>query len=320
MRVTMDDLLPLLARHGLLIVFAAVLLARAGAPVPGGPVLVVAGALAAQGRLPMAAVVALSLVANVLGDAVWFVGGRRHGYRVMRLLCRISLSPDTCVRQSEGLFTRWGGVSLVAAKFVPGVSVIAAPMAGALQMSWRRFVAWDLAGGLAWTALYLGAGIVFRTQVQDVLAILADAGTKAAIGLALLAAVVLGGRWLQRRAARLGRSADLIGPEALHDMMAAGPGPTILDMRGALARQAAGMVPGALAAELADLPRLAAQLRPGEVVVYCNCPNEVTALKAAALLRKLGVPGVRVLVGGYDGWQAMQAERETAAQSVAQPA
>ena len=162
----MDEIVELLLRHGPWLVFAVTFLSRAGAPLPAGPVLLVAGGLGALGQLSLPATAVLSLVANVLGDALWYLGGRRYGYRVLRLLCRISISPDTCVRQSEGMFERWAGWSLVAAKFVPGVSVVAAPMAGALKMSWRRFVAWDLAGAACWTAVYVTLGYLLRRQVS----------------------------------------------------------------------------------------------------------------------------------------------------------
>src|SRR4030095_7712848 len=97
---------------------------------------------------------------------IWFQAGRRHGHRVLRLLCRISLSPDTCVRSSESLITRWGGGSLIAAKFLPGISVVAAPMAGALGMSLRRFVSFELIAGALWTAAFMGLGMLFSNQVQ----------------------------------------------------------------------------------------------------------------------------------------------------------
>ena len=109
----MNDLVPLLLKHGPLLVFVVTLAARAGAPLPAAPLLVVAGGLGALGQIPLALTAGLSLLANLLGDIVWFVAGRKLGYRVLRVLCRISLSPDTCVRQSEDLFGRWGGVSLV---------------------------------------------------------------------------------------------------------------------------------------------------------------------------------------------------------------
>ena len=128
----MHDLVALLLAHGALIVFAVTLAARIGAPVPASPLLVVAGSLVEAGQISLAAVLAVSIAANVIGDGIWFGAGRRYGYQVLKLLCRISMSPDSCVRQSESFITRWGGSSLIAAKFVPGVSVVAAPMSGAL--------------------------------------------------------------------------------------------------------------------------------------------------------------------------------------------
>ena len=131
----MNDFVPLLASQGAALVFAATLATRLGAPVPAVPFLVVAGGLTVGGQLSVVAVVLAAVLGNILGDGVWFLAGRRWGYRVMRLLCRISLSPDSCVRRSESILGRWGGWSLIAAKFVPGVSVVAPPMAGALGMS-----------------------------------------------------------------------------------------------------------------------------------------------------------------------------------------
>ena len=156
----MDTLLALAAQHGVLLVFAATFAARLGLPVPAAPVLVMAGALGMAGASGQITVIAGAIVANLLGDAVWFVAGRRHGYRVMRVLCRLSLSPDSCVRQSENFIARWGGGALVAAKFVPGVSTIAAPMAGALGMSTARFLAFDTVGAALWTTVFLALGIV----------------------------------------------------------------------------------------------------------------------------------------------------------------
>jgi membrane protein DedA with SNARE-associated domain len=182
----MDDLVPLLLRHGPLLVFVVTLAARAGAPLPAAPLLVVAGGLGALGQMPLGVTIGLSLLANLLGDVVWFVAGRVLGYRVLRLLCRVSLSPDSCVRQSEDLFGRWGGLSLVAAKFVPGVSVIAAPMAGALRMTWTGFLAWNVVAAATWTAVYMGLGALFRFEITRALAVLADAGVKALFVIAAL--------------------------------------------------------------------------------------------------------------------------------------
>jgi membrane protein DedA with SNARE-associated domain/rhodanese-related sulfurtransferase len=303
----MQFLVDLLLQHGAALVFVVTLLARAGAPFPAGPMLVIAGALGALGQLSLLLTVLLSLLANLLGDVVWYVGGRRYGYRVMQLLCKVSLSPDTCVRQSEGLFGRWGGLSLVAAKFVPGVSVIAAPMAGALRMPWRSFIAWDLGAALVWTGLYMALGALFRTEVSAVLEVLADAGTKALVALVVLVAAAIAWRWFKRRQ-QLGQlDVPRISVVELADAMAHEQAPVIVDVRGSVAREAAAPLPGALSVGLNELATLQSQLgKDTELVVYCNCPNDVSALKAASLLAGMGFSRVRVLAGGHEAWQRAQ--------------
>src|SRR4051794_37861288 len=101
----MGEIDALLIQHGMAVVFGVTLIARIGAPVPAAPLLVVAGGLAVAGQAPLLGMFVLAVIANVLGDAVWFFAGRHYGHRVMRLLCRISLSPDSCVRQSEAIIT-----------------------------------------------------------------------------------------------------------------------------------------------------------------------------------------------------------------------
>src|SRR5206468_273275 len=145
----------------------------------------VAGGLAATGRVSLTLALAVATAANVLGDAVWYLAGRRFGHRVMSLLCRVSLSPDSCVRQSETLVTRWGASSLVAAKFVPGVSRVVAPMAGALGMPLRRFIAYDAVAGAIWVGLFLALGVAFHQQIQRLLTAMVNAGIAAVILLAL---------------------------------------------------------------------------------------------------------------------------------------
>jgi membrane protein DedA with SNARE-associated domain/rhodanese-related sulfurtransferase len=308
-----DEIVELLLNHGPLLVFGVTLLSRAGAPLPAGPVLVVAGGLGALGQISLAATAVLSLLANLLGDLVWFVGGRKYGYRVLRTLCRVSLSPDTCVRQSEGMFERWAGWSLVAAKFVPGVSVVAAPMAGALKMSWRRFVGWDLAAAAVWTAVYLAVGILLRTQVREVLTLMTDMGTKALIALGVLVVLALALRFIRRRSSLGSKDIERITPQQLQTLIAGGMSPVIFDVRAPIAREATGMLPGAIAIGLQEIAARGRELpRDAHVVVYCNCPNDVSALKAAGLLARLG-NHVEVLRGGHDAWAALTVEQELAA-------
>jgi membrane protein DedA with SNARE-associated domain/rhodanese-related sulfurtransferase len=304
-----DEIVELLLNHGPSLVFVVTLLSRAGAPLPAGPMLVVAGGLGALGQMSLAVTAVLSLAANLLGDAIWFLGGRKYGYRVLRMLCRISLSPDTCVRQSEGMFERWAGWSLIAAKFVPGVSVVAAPMAGALKMSWRRFVAWDLAAAAVWTTAYMALGFLLRTQVREVLEVMAGMGTKALFVVAVVAALALGLRFLRRRSSLGGPDIERITPEQLRTLITGGMSPLVFDVRAPVARQATGMVPGAVPIDLHEISAGSRPLpRDAHVVVYCNCPNDVSAVKAAGLLARRG-NHVQVLRGGHDAWMAMTVDK-----------
>lgn len=303
----MNTLITWLTLHGVPIVFAVTLAARIGAPVPAAPLLVVAGGLSAGGQLSAPAVLAAALLANLLGDLVWFVAGRRHGYRILRVLCRISLSPDQCVRQSESLIMRWGGVSLIAAKFVPGVSVVAAPMAGAMAMPWRHFLAFGLAAAGVWSLLFLGLGVVFHLQIQQVLDAMASAGTVALPALVLVVFALVAWRfWRRRRALRDDVAMPRVSVSELRGLLERGDAPVIVDVRTHAGLQADGRrIPGALHVPLEQLQRFAAELPSGrEVVVYCNCPNDASAVQAARLLLGQGVTRVRPLSGGFDAWFA----------------
>ena len=313
----MDTLLALAAQHGPLLVIAATFLARLGLPVPAAPVLVMTGALG-MGPVAQLTLVVGAIVANLLGDAVWFVAGRRYGYRVMRVLCRLSLSPDSCVRQSENFIARWGGSALVAAKFVPGVSTIAAPMAGALGMSTARFLAFDTVGAALWTFGFLGLGIVFRRQLQALLETLAEVGLlTGGVALALFA-VYLGVRWVRRRGVLLALAMPRLSVTELRAMLDAGAMPTVVDVRSATSvRLDPRRVPGAIAIELREIGRRAGELRKDfAVVLYCNCPNEVSAAQAARVLAGAGFADTRLLEGGLDAWAAAGAPLETHADPI----
>lgn len=303
---SVNTLIDLLLLHGALLVFGATLLARVGAPVPAAPLMVVAGGLSVAGGPSLVMAFVVAVVANVLGDAVWFWAGRAYGGRVLGLLCRFSLSPDSCVRQSESLIARWGGSSLVAAKFVPGVSVVAAPMAGAVGMSVPRFLAFDALGGAAWSALFLGLGVVFTDQIQELLAAMANAGAIAVAALALAVLGFVAWRWWRRR--RFLRAAALprIEADELQTLIDRGAAPVIIDVRSAAAAQLdPRRLPGALRIDLKEIAGRAAELPADrEIVLYCNCPNEASAALAAKALVQQGLSRARPLAGGLDGWQA----------------
>jgi len=273
----MAQLMSLLVQNAILVVFAASFAARLGLPVPAAAVLVVTGALLAAGDISLAGVVLAAVAANLLGDGAWFYAGRRFGYRFMRLLCRISLAPDSCVRRGESLIGDWGGLSLVAAKFVPGVSVVAPPMAGALGMSVPRFIGFDIGAALIWTGLFLGLGWGFRNQIQDVLAVMAQAGGIATMALGALLVVFLVVRWWRRRAFMRLTGMPRISVDELHEMLAGDEPPLVIDVRGAAGRQVdPRRIPGALSYTLKALQQRGLDLSAAagrDVVLYCNCPN-----------------------------------------------
>ena len=128
----MEEMTSLLTQHGLALVFANVLLTQAGVPVPAIPILIVAGAFVSQGQIALAPLILVSVVASLVGDTLWYAAGRRYGYRILRTLCRIAIEPDSCVKQTETIFERWGAPSLMLAKYVPGFSTVAPPLAGTM--------------------------------------------------------------------------------------------------------------------------------------------------------------------------------------------
>lgn len=302
----MQSLLSLLVAHGNWIVFGATLAARIGLPVPAAPFLIVAGALASAGQLAWPVALLAAIAANLIGDGAWFWAGRRHGYRVLELLCRISISPDSCVRQSEAFILRWGGSSLLAAKFVPGVSVVAPPMAGALGMSLAAFVGFETLAAAIWAGLLMGTGWAFAGEIQRVLDLLATLGVAAFEALAAFGAVYLALRWWRRRRVLSVLAMPRIGVDELIALMRAEPRPIVVDVRSAAARTIdARRIPGALGVELGDIERASkAWPRDRELVLYCSCPNEASAASAARVLAAAGFVRVRPLLGGLEAWVA----------------
>jgi membrane protein DedA with SNARE-associated domain/rhodanese-related sulfurtransferase len=301
----MESLLAGLGHYGAWFVGANVLLQQLGLPVPAVPTLVVAGALAAAGKIGGIAVLAAAVAASVVADLVWFVAGRRYGYQVLRLLCRISLSPDTCVRQTEGIFERWGFYSLVLSKFIPGFSTVGPPMAGALRMSVTRFLAASAASAGLWAGAALVAGWIFAAQVDYVLAWMTMHLLAATLWIVAALALYIGWKALQRwRLARFVHSAR-ISVDELRERLAADDPPIVIDIGSTLAHQSRPHIAGA---KLMDLDRVARESAAfpadREIVFYCACPNEESSKRAAQILRAKGFTRVRPLIGGIDAWSA----------------
>ncbi len=301
-----QQLVGLVAQYGLLVVAANVFLDQIGLPVPAMPTLIVAGAIAGAGNLALGSLFASCVIACLVPDCAWFLVGQIYGIRVLKTLCRISLEPDSCVSQTQTRFERWGINSLLIAKFIPGLAIIAPPLAGAMRIGWPRFFVLSALGAMLWVGSGLAAGVLFKAQISGLLIHLDRIGSVAgaAIGV-LLAAYVLYKWWERARFYRTLRMAR-IGVDDLYELIRAGAHPTIVDVRSHTARALEPRwIPGAIhvPAEAVD-EHIGHLPRDQEIVLYCSCPSEASAARVAKILINHGFTRVRPLFGGLDAWVA----------------
>lgn len=148
--------------------FGVVLLEQLGLPFPALPLLVAAGVLIGTGQIGLFPAVSAALLATLLADGLWYIAGQRRGRPVLALLCKISLEPDTCVRRTEGIFRTHGPHALVLAKFVPGLSTIAPPLAGIVGLGPLVFLFYDSLGTVLWAGSGIGIGYAFGTSAPEI--------------------------------------------------------------------------------------------------------------------------------------------------------
>jgi membrane protein DedA with SNARE-associated domain len=268
----MSELLQFLIRHGYTVLFVWVLAEQVGAPVPAAPLLLAAGVLAGEGSLHFTLAFVLAVAASLISDSLWYLIGRLKGGSVLSLLCKISLKPDSCIRRTSDLFYHHGARSLLLAKFIPGLSTIAPPLAGVFRMSLWRFFLYDGLGACLWVGSFMGLGYLFSGQIEEVAAYAMKMGTT-------LTGLVFGGlaayiiwKYVQRqrflRHLRIAR----ITPEELKRKFDAGEEVMVVDVRHPLEFAAEPQtIPGALYLSLEDLDQEHSKIpRDKDVVLYCN--------------------------------------------------
>jgi membrane protein DedA with SNARE-associated domain len=301
----MNGTLEFLVRHGAMVLFAAVFIEQLGVPLPSVPWLLAAGALVGTGKMNGAVALLAAVCGSLLPDMIWFYVGRRHGDRVLRLLCRISLEPDTCVRKTQDTFTRYGMRGVIVAKFVPGLSTLAPPMAGNSGVTVSRFILFDGAGSLLYGGAFILLGVLFSRQLDQVIAALGSLGGGAVQLLVGLAAAYIGYKYFQRR--RLLRKLRMarITVEELRQLQEAGEEPLILDLRSIAAlEEDPSVISGARHMSMDEVERRAAEIpRDRDIILYCSCPNEVSSARVALVLHRKGISRVRPLLGGIDAWR-----------------
>jgi membrane protein DedA with SNARE-associated domain/rhodanese-related sulfurtransferase len=312
----MQLLLTLIEDYGLWLVFANVLALQLGLPVPAYPTLIVVGAVTARSGDGISAVLAVAVAASLIADLVWYFAGVRFGRRVLRLMCRLSLSPDSCVRQSESIFERWGPVSLLVAKFVPGFAAVATSMAGVMRTPLVSFALFDAIGALLWSGVAVLLGWVFRGAVNEVLEVFGQAGRWGALTLLTALALYVGIKAMQRRRLIQTLRMARVSVDELYAMITRDQRPLIVDVRSRASRQE-GRIPGAvwIDSHSLDASLESQTLRDSnaaEVIVYCACPNEASAAMVAKKLMRAGFKRVRPLAGGIEAWVARGYRVETA--------
>jgi len=298
------SLVSVIGEEGLLLVFVNILLQQLGVPIPAEPTLIVAGSLAARGLLPLHRLVGVAWLAVLVADSTWCWMGRRYGDKALRAVCKLTLSPDSCVRTTEQAFSRWGLKSLTVAKFIPGFPMVAPALAGAMRTKWSSFLFFDLVAAVLWSSLPIGAGLIFYRQVDQVTAALARLGGWAGIVLGIVLAAFVVWKWVQRR--RFYRSLRMarISIDELKRLIDAGANPVLFDVRTETSRQRDPQrIPGAIVFDISQVDAVVAELSgEREVILYCNCPSEASAARIARLLMDRGVRSVRPLAGGLQAW------------------
>jgi membrane protein DedA with SNARE-associated domain len=268
----MEQMTALLAQHGLTLVFVNVLITQAGVPIPSVPMLIIAGAFVGQGDMALLPLLLVSVIASLIGDSAWYIAGRRYGHGILRTLCRVAVEPDSCVKQTENIFDRWGAPSLMLAKYVPGFSTIAPPLAGTMRLGFPAFLGYSAVAALLWAGLPIAAGALFHTQVDLALEWLEDMG----IGVIafILAAVLLYAsvkalqRYLLIRLLRMVR----IRADELRELLKQESRPLVLDVRSPIARKLdPRRLPGAIAVDIEAPQATLIEVPPDrDVIVYCS--------------------------------------------------
>jgi membrane protein DedA with SNARE-associated domain/rhodanese-related sulfurtransferase len=299
----------LLRDNGLALVFLNVLLQQLGLPLPVVPTLLLAGSLAAA-PLDLGLLLALSVLASLMADWLWYRAGRRFGYRVLSTLCKLSINPASCVTATEARFARWGLASLLLAKFIPGFSAVAPPIAGALRMKQSSFLITAAVGGALWAGLALGIGWLLKDQVMSVIAVLERHALLTA--LLVLAAVALWLAWKlgQRyRFIQRGRIPHAT-PAELRALLDARQPVKVIDLRSPGLAAETGFMPGATLTDQDHLIEAVADWPLHEpIITVCACPQDAGAVDAARRLQQAGYLAVKPLKGGHEAWVATSAGR-----------
>ena len=293
--------------YGYIVLFLWIAAEQLGMPLPSVPLLITAGTLTATHQMRLSLVIVAAVAACMVSDSLWYYMGKRFGGAVVRLLCRLSFESTTCVRRTENRFQKYGAWALLFAKFVPGLSTVAAPLAGQTGMPFRSFFQADLAGAVIWSLSMTLIGRFFGDVMKHHPAGLHTLTQSAGVLFLLVIVALLASRVLKQRAFLQQLRGSKIEPEELKAMLDQGQEVHIIDLRHPLdylpdPRMLPGaelLTPETLVARSESIPR------DRDIVLYCTCPSDATSARMALRLRKLGIYRVRPLRGGFEAWKKL---------------
>jgi membrane protein DedA with SNARE-associated domain/rhodanese-related sulfurtransferase len=296
----MDALIHIIETYGLWVVFFSVLLDQGGLPTPSYAPMIVTAALATNNAQPLWPILLVGSSAALLADVAWFAGGRRYGAQLLRLMCRISLSPDSCVGTTRRIYEKFGAPSLMAAKYIPGFAAVSTTLAGQAGTSWTRFLVFDCLGAVLWVSGAVILGATFHEAVEALLNTLDQLGHVALLLLVIALALFLAYKlWQRHRFLREIRMARISSAD-LHEQLKSTPGLLLIDARSEESRARGGWIPGSI--RVPDVSAL--KFDPeNAIVIYCDCPNDASAAVIARKLKTLGFKRVRPLAGGISAWR-----------------
>lgn len=299
----MNTLVDLVQTYGLWLVFLITLLQSVGLPLPAFAVLIVTTAVTPATEANIIILILTGSLGTLAGDLILYFAGKRYGTGILGKLCKISMSPDTCVRSTGDIFERYGAPALTIVKFIPGLSTLAPVVAGVYAMRVTLFVFFSSIAALIYLGAAVTLGAVFRHQVGGLIAALSHYGTMGGLFVVVLFGLYLLFKWLRRYRLIRQFETDRVTVDDLIELIDGESNPVILDARPIDQRTRNGFIPGSVPIDENSFNDIADRYAGHkEIVIYCSCPNEITAARYAEKLRKVGLKRIRPLVGGIDAW------------------
>ena len=266
----MNETAEFVIRHGYDVLFFWLLAEQGALPIPSVPLLLVCGALARTGHLSAAPILFFGVLACLIADGAWFQIGRSRGTKILGFLCRMTLEPDSCVRQTENGFVRYGVRFLLVSKFIPGMNALAAPLAGSSRVGWGQFLLFDTLGTAFFISSWGTVGYLFSGQLEAIGNVVGRAGFRLFLSITLITGGWIAWKYFQRRRFFKKLLIARIPVEELRRMLDAGEEVVVIDVRGKLVTED-GPIPGAVRIPLSELAARHTEIpRDRDIVLFCT--------------------------------------------------